>query len=133
MLRDDKGARMMLEADLRKQVAADGSELGYDEVAKNESWNEWQQAARAVNWQQSKELILREPKFPSNKVGKVIRECAFGALAEKHVRLARDKFQGDAAEKELRRQYVAGIIRDCRDRGVVLDASCMDYLVDLCL
>lgn len=133
MFPKERLAWMILEADLRKRQAADSPEPGNDDAAKSEPWDEWQLAVRAVNWSESKELILREHKFPSNKIRNAMRECALGVLAEKHVHLAKDKFQGDSAERELRRQYVAGIIRDCRDRGIALGESCMDYLIDLCL
>jgi hypothetical protein len=120
---------MMLEADLRKHDGTDGPEPGYRDVTKSEHWDGWHQAARTVDWSESKELILREHKFPSNRIRNVMRECALGVLAEKHIQLAKN----NPTETELRRKYVAGIIRDCRDRGITLDESCTDCLVELCL
>ncbi|RSL74001.1 hypothetical protein CEP53_000596 [Fusarium sp. AF-6] len=129
MFPKERLVRMMLEADLRRYDDTDSPVPGHHDPPKSEHWGGWKQATRAVDWNESKELILREFKFPSNRVRNVMRECALGVLAEKHIRLA----QGDQDEREIRRQYVATIIRDCMDRGITLDANCTDCLVELCL
>ncbi|KAM0431451.1 hypothetical protein ACHAPT_005428 [Fusarium lateritium] len=122
--------KTMLEADLWRQQATHTSESG---GSNTDAWDEWRKAARATDWGESKQLILREPRSPTDKVTGKLRDCALKVLAENHIRLAKDKFQGAATETELCRKYVARIFRDCKELGIVLNAACTDYLVELCL
>ncbi|RSM11835.1 hypothetical protein CDV31_006603 [Fusarium ambrosium] len=124
---------MMLRADLRNPQSTYVSESKPLGAIWSERWDEWLEAARAATWSEASQLIHRGPQYPAENVRKTVRESAFAALAEKHVRLAKDKFQDDEDGTELRRKYVAGIFRDCAERGVILDPNCTDYLVELCL
>ncbi|KAM5361828.1 hypothetical protein ACJZ2D_012858 [Fusarium nematophilum] len=120
--------RAMLGADLQHQKPSSTRD-DMSGATRRECWEGWEQAARAVDWSEVKRHILHQPINPSQKIGSVLRDSALAALAEKHVHLARDKFQ----EVELRRRYVAGILRDCKEREISLHVSCTDYLIELCL
>ncbi|RSL73496.1 hypothetical protein BHE90_001201 [Fusarium euwallaceae] len=130
---EEKFVRTMLKADLDRQKSTHDPDLERLGAMDSEVWDEWQQAARAADWNEAKQLILREPNSFSREVSKILRASALAILAGKHVHLAKDKFQGDDNATELRRKFVAGIFRDCGQIGVVPDASCTDYLVELCL
>lgn len=123
--------RAMLGSDLRLQDSP--STRDSTNTVKRECWEGWEQAATAVDWNEAKRHILHQPINPSKKIGSVLRDSAFAVLAEKHVHLAREKFQGEHGEVELRRRYVAGVFRDCRERGISIHSSCTDYLIELCL
>lgn len=126
---------MMLEADLQRRRSAHALTLETEGCGPNESepWHGWQEAVLAADWSESKQLMLRESRDVSTEVDKRLREGALAVLAENHIRLMKEKPQGESTETELRRKHVAGIIRDCREREITLDASCTDYLVELCL
>lgn len=128
-----KFCRMMLEEDFRRRRSALPSEIESHDSTKSQLWGEWQEAVRAADWSVTKQLALPQLEDLPREARKVLRDCAFGILAENHIRVAKDKFQGETAETELRRKYVAGIIRDCKEREITLDASCMDCLIELCL
>ncbi|RSL63231.1 hypothetical protein CEP54_005298 [Fusarium duplospermum] len=129
----NESCRTILGEDLRRKQSALTSETEPRNATRSQVWDEWQEAARAADWSVAKQLALPQSEDLSREAKKTLRDCAFGVLAENHIRLAKDKFQGEAAGTELRRKYVAGIMRDCKERDITLDASCMDYLVELCL
>ncbi|KAJ3543220.1 hypothetical protein NM208_g3689 [Fusarium decemcellulare] len=125
--------RTMLEPDLRPQGSSASTQDVSGGTARRECWQGWEQAIKAVDWPEAKQHILRHEKAPPPKAINCLIECCFSVLGKKHVHLAREKFRGDHGEVELRRRYVAGILQDCRERGVSLDESCTEYLVELCL
>lgn len=131
--KSNKLCRTMLEEDFRRRRNALPSGTESRDSTRNQPWGEWQEAVRAEDWSVPKKLALPQVEDLSEEAKKTLRDCAFGVLAENHIRFAKDKFKGEAAETELRRKYVAGIIRDCREREITLDVSCTDYLIELCL
>ncbi|RMJ17989.1 hypothetical protein CDV36_002269 [Fusarium kuroshium] len=131
--KSEKSCRTMLEEDFQRQRSALTSETEPRDPTRSQLWDEWQEAAQAEDWGVAKQLALLQSEDLSEEGKKTLRDCAFRVLAENHIRFAKDKFHGEAASTELRRKYVAGIMRDCREREITLDDSCTDCLVELCL
>ncbi|KAK7418474.1 hypothetical protein QQX98_003967 [Neonectria punicea] len=129
--------RPMLEADLRLHEASPKPPGSFgkrdDEAQEREFCDQWDQAIESTEWSEAKQHILRLYNSSTWTIGKTLRENAFAVLAEKHVRLAKDKFRGDSDETEKRRQYVAKVLQDCRTREISVDRKCFDDLLDLCL
>lgn len=128
-----KYLHVMLETDLGRRRSAHPPDTELRDPTESEAWVEWQEAVLAADWSGSKRLMLRESEADSDKASKKLRDCALQVLAKRHTHLAKGRFQGQVGETELRRRYVAGIMRDCRDCGITLDVSCTDYLIELCL
>ncbi|KAH7007297.1 ankyrin repeat-containing domain protein [Ilyonectria destructans] len=122
--------RAILDADLQYRDA----QVRYRGAAPDRvCWQGWKKAAQSKEWSESKQQLLFQFGRPSPEVSDAVREAAFAVLAEKHIGLAKDKFERDTTETDSHRRHVAGIVHDCRARNIAIDMKCFDYLLELCL
>jgi len=142
-LRDHEGNMPICEAariltseqlkDLLRQVAKRVVSETQVENRQKDSWAvSCGHAFKAVDWALARNFLDWWDNYLPQDVNKTIKCVAFAMLAEKHVKMAEKLFEGNDPWKEKRRNRVASILRDCRERDVVIEMALLDYLLKLC-
>ncbi|KAK1770064.1 hypothetical protein QBC33DRAFT_310617 [Phialemonium atrogriseum] len=95
-------------------------------------WTNLYQAFKTEDWVNSKNQLWSRDGLLPKEVDTKIRQYAFKLLAIKFLELANDMFEGEIDWVQKRRNLVAMILRDCRERKVEVEMEYMDLLLELC-
>jgi ankyrin repeat protein len=141
-LRDHEGNMPICEAariltserlkDMLRQVAKRVVSETQLERRQTDSWAvSCRHAFEVVDWAVARELLDWWDSFLPQDVSKTIQCVAFAMLAEKHVKMTENLVEGNDSWR-TRSNRIVGILRDCRERDVVIEMALLDYLLKLC-
>lgn len=125
--------RQLLKADLDRRVAIAQSPPTESNDSLRFVWEEWDLALQEESWADVKGHILAPSSnaLPQS-IDEKLRDAAFKVLAEKHMALVKQLFEGEPDAIEKRRGLVSTILRDCRLRNWEPGWKYVDFLLTLC-
>lgn len=122
----------MLKADLQLGEAIRLSREPISNANERKFWDAWELALKTEDWGEARTLLLDHLNFLPVNIEQNIRVSAFTVLAEKHLELAKNMVYKSRATNDERRSHAATILRDCRERSIMVDLTYIDYLLTLC-